>query len=443
MTEKAKVLNPDGTEGSTTIPDKVDKSSVDQAIKMMGPLLKEYGVAQGEAIADRMEESLEKLAKRLENNEPINEDVMLEKAARNAPRYGEVAGELIDDKARKTFVKNYFATMAEAGRENNVEKAATVARERGYHYVQKALSASDYGSAGVLIPDEVFNGLKEIKDDAVVIRQVAGRTLVLRHGATSIPKELVNATATYADESEDLTLTEFEMGEERIEPKKLTVLIVGTNELMKDGVNVGEVIQSQMRRAYALKENATLIRGAGSPKQPMGLRYQTHADNIFARTQAGASSTVQEIRADLIDAMIKPQLNNLDGRGAWMFPAAIKGGLMKVLTTDMTLAPFASEVAAGSLFGAPIFVTNAIPDNLGAGDEGEVYYVLRDELMIVDSQDLTLDTSRDASYKLANGNYASAFSRDEFVMRLIGRSTIHLMYPKAASVITTVDWNNL
>jgi HK97 family phage major capsid protein len=441
MGQKAKVIKEDGSEGIVDVGDGVTKADVDKALSVMGPILREYGTSVGESIRDGMESGLEKLAKALEEERAINEEAVLERASRKYVKNGVIGDDIMTDAERKGMLKDYMFAVTKAGRNMQRGDAERIATEMGSEFAAKALSASDYGSAGILIPDEIWNGLKEIKDDAVVIRRVAGRNLVLKHGATSLPKELVSASAFYADESDDLTLTTFKRGEDRIEPKKLTVLIAVTNELMRDGANVGQIIIDQMRRAYALKENATLIRGTGTAKQPMGLRYQVDASHINARSQAGSSSTVQEIRNDLIDAMVNPMIANLDGAGAWMFPAAVFGGLSKRLANDSSMAPFAAELNAGRLFGQPTFITNAIPDNLGAGDEAEVYFVLRNELMIVDSQDLTLDTSRDASYKDSDGTLVSCFSRDEQVTRLIGRSDIHLMYPKAASVITTVDWN--
>jgi len=447
MAEKAKVINEDGTESVVNIPEKVDKSAVDQALKTLTPLLREHGTAIGEAFADTVEKSMEKVAKAIEEGRALNEDAYLEQANRkNTTGHAVVDGEILSPQDRKQLTEQYLEAVMKGGRENahGKEKALAIAKNLGQaRRLEKSLLASDFGSLGVTIPDEIFNGLKELKDDAVVIRQVAGRNLTLRSGATSIPKEIANATAFYMDEAEDLTITDFEMGEDRIEPKKLTGLLVASNELINDGVNVGGLMADQLRRAYALKENATLIRGTGTAKQPMGLRYQINTDHVNDRKQAGSTSTVQEIRADLIDAVMQPQIDNHSGEGAWILNAAIKSGLMKILTTDLTMAPFFAEIQAGRLFGAPVFVTNAIPDNLGAGDEGEVYYVHRNELMIVDSQGMTLDTSRDASYKNASGTLVSAFSRDQYVMRIIGRSTIHLMYPEAASVITAVDWNNL
>ena len=173
---------------------------------------------------------------------------------------------------------------------------------------------------------------------------------------------------------------------------------------------------------------------------PDNLVIQIDANHRITRTKAGSSSTVQEIREDLVDCMkLVMEDNHETSSGAWTFNSTVWAGLFKRLTTDYASAPFAAELLGGRVLGQPYFLTNAMPNNLSSLGPSDVLYVLRDYIMIVDAADIEFNASMDASYK-SSGVDVSAFSRDQTVYRLIGRHNVHLEYPTGGAIIDTVDW---
>lgn len=443
MADKSQVLtqNPEtGEVTATQLAGEVDAKSVNKAVAEMLPAFKQFGEGIGQSLRDVVEESMERVAKRIEQSQPVNDPPERKYSAHSVNADGDILNREERAKVTGEYMKAFGMVKAKDPSEALDFAKSTMKDGFIKEQVVKALSETDTGGLGILVPDVVRDQIKEIRDNAVVARQLAGPGMVLSNGSMTIPKEVALATAYYADENEDLTLTDFEMGQERITLRKLTVLIAASNELLKDGTNIERIINRQMARAFRLKENFELLRGTGTGLKPRGLINQIDDAHRFARTKAGADATVQEIREDLVTAMqLVMEDNHETSSGAWTFNSTVWAGLFKRLTTDFASAPYAAELLSGRVLGQPFFLTNAFPNNLAAEGPNDVMYVLRDYVMMIDAADIGFDASRDASYK-SGGTDVSAFSRDQTVYRLIGRHNIHLEYNTGGSVIHTVDW---
>jgi HK97 family phage major capsid protein len=443
MSDKSKALHQNPETGEVTqheLPGEVDYASVQRGIQEMLPAFKEFGEGLGQSLRDVVEESMETVAKRIEEGRPVNDPPANKYKAHSVNADGDV----IDAETREKVAGEYMKAFGRLQTRDPGEAAEYVKHNMKDGFVKdqvlKALSESNTAKAGILVPETIRDQIKEIRDNAVTVRRMAPTPLTLSNGSMTIPKEVALATAYYADENEDLTLTDFALGEDRITLRKLTVLIAASNELLKDGTNVERIINRQMARAFRLKENDKMLRGEGTNGQPRGIVNQIDTNHRFARAKAGADSTVQEIRDDLVKAIqLVMEDNHETDSGAWTFNSTTWAGLFKRLTTDYASAPFAAELLGGRILGQPYFLTNAMPNNLAAEGPSDVLYTLRDYIMIVDAADFEFDASRDASYK-SSGSDVSAFSQDQTVYRIIGRHNVHYEYPDGGSVIHTVDW---
>ena len=449
---KAVVENPEtGDLSQVKLSEDVTKQAVDLSVRAIAPVLREFGESIGSEMRDAMEASWERVAKAIEEGRPVNEDALQRKHNIAASSDQFVHGdELVDKTTARKVLNGFVASLAGGHRKGDFEAAKNYAAQgiqdkRVAYHVEKALSSSDFTQAGILVPDMIRDMIKELKDDAVVFFQMLqSESRITIRGSQTLPKELTRATAYYQDEAEDLMISDATYGQDRIVLKKLTALMVSSMELLIDGINIEPMIRRQLRRAYRLKYDSTLIRGTGSAYQPTGLRYQIADAHIEAAIKAGTEATAPEVHQSLVRAIANPKIDNHDvSNGTWLFNSTTWSGLWKRLTTDYHFPVFGAELAAGRLLGYRYLETNSIPANLN-GDESEVYFALPDQISMFQGEEgVRVDASTDVSYKDGNGTLQSAWSRDEMAMKLIDRHEMHLEYPTAGSVITGVDWQNV
>ena len=439
--DTALVVDDAGNEQQIKLPGDVTKATVDAALKAVLPVLREQGQKQAETLKDTLELSFERVAKAIEANRPINEDKVKQV---NRLKAIDDAWGATEKKSKQDAIRDLGQYFGAIKRANGDLSRATELADSSYknERVKSILVESTMGDAGILVPEQVYSQMKRLFEDRSIIRQVASGRATMA-GSTKINKEVALASAFYQGENEDLTLSTPEWGQDSISLKKLTVLCAATQELLTDAPNAAGLITQQMVRAYNIKENVQLLRGDGTAHAPKGLRKQIAAGNKFNRTKAGATATAQEIHEDLVKAMQKLWEANHEWTSpdevGWAMNGTTLAGLMKRLTTDYATGVFFAEVRAGRLMGSPIFNTNAIPNDIG-GSSSEVYFGIREHMVIFDAETMEFLTSNEASFKDSTGTLISAFSRQLQVMRMIGRHDFHLMYPEAAALIESVDW---
>jgi len=420
------------------------KSTVDETVaKLKSAMDENFDNRVREEIADQVEKSFEEMAKAIEDERPLNklfDKVKHGDVSTGSPEYAAYRAE-----RKKTFDR--FLRVAAKAKAGSTQDLIEAADREGYQdvvdlYEKDVHSASDPANGGVLIPESMANEIIELRDNATIMRQIAGNSITIA-GSHRIPREFSRITSYWADESEDFTVGKMDLDEDMIYPKKLTTAAVLSHELVADSVrDVNGMVTRRMMRDHGLKEDVTFLRGVGGSKQPTGLKGFIESGNTFERTGTG---TVANIRTDLVEAVriLKAANHSTDG-AAWILNSDIWAGLMDKLSSSQDTTPFATEMLAGRLLGLPFFETNQIPNNLdasgdGSNDESELYLVVRPYMVIADAEGMRLDASRDASYKL-DGTLVSAFSRDQIVHRLITRSDFYYEYSDGAVLVEGIDW---
>jgi len=91
------------------------------------------------------------------------------------------------------------------------------------------------------------------------------------------------------------------------------------------------------------------------------------------------------------------------------------------------------------LRGKPLRTTTQVPINLGSGSDSELYLADFANVVIGDSEGITLDVSSEAAY-FDGSNVVSPFSRDETVIRAIQQHDIEIRQDFAVAVLTGVTW---
>jgi len=126
----------------------------------------------------------------------------------------------------------------------------------------------------------------------------------------------------------------------------------------------------------------------------------------------------------------------------WIMRASAKNWMAALRNPDTGFKVFPSIDNDGTLMGYPIHVTSQIPDNLGVGgDETEITFADFDEIVIGDSQVITIDVSREAAFVDVNGDTISAFQRDLTLMRAIAEHDMAPMHDEAIAGFNAVGWS--
>jgi HK97 family phage major capsid protein len=451
MGDKALIENAAGQIDQIEIPEDVNAKTVKAAMKAILPAMKVWGESFGQSMRDAQEESLERIAKALEAGRPINRE------PNDDPDYGPegnpksvVGSEIVTPDEKRAITSLFFKAFRR--RDNgpsNPERALKYIKEgqhgfgkRATYLAEKAMAEAVMSEGGLFIPEVIRDRIRELKDEALIMRQIAPAPLRLR-GSITIPAEAVLATAYWADEAEELTITSFEHTFSTLTLKKLTALLVASNELLADATNFESKIEQHLRRAYGRALEPVYWYGTGSNSQPMGLRAQIASGNQFAHSGNGGTVTVQTIVNDLIKAkaLVKLGEHTIGAGGDFFaFNTKIWQGLMGKLSTTYEMKIFATEIAAGRLMGVPYFESNHLPADYGStSDHSEVFYGIRDYLSLYEGENISFDASRDASYRDSDSVVKSCFTHDQTAFRLIGREGFAVEYQDGFSLITDIE----
>ena len=130
---------------------------------------------------------------------------------------------------------------------------------------RKALGAGDLTAGGFLVPETFSNEVIELLRPLSVVRAMEPRAARIPRGNLSIPKITGSATAQYVGENEDIPISEPSTGEVVLSAKKLTTLVVVSNELLKFSNDLAEQeIRDLVLEEMAKVEDLNLLRGDGA-----------------------------------------------------------------------------------------------------------------------------------------------------------------------------------
>ncbi|GEL75202.1 phage major capsid protein [Myxococcus virescens] len=313
------------------------------------------------------------------------------------------------------------------------KSAAQIARAAGYERVAKSLEMSDARVQATLAAKALNSTTLEaggifvdtpISDEIFTLLQPK---VWIRERADSIPlaagvdfnKQTGEGVAYYKGELDSITGSQPAFGLEAMVERELTALTPFSNRLLQlGGSKVEAMVRDSILRVIAKKENLSFYRGEGTRGGPKGIRNRVASANRFDATQAGATATLAEVRADLQRIMLK--LANADvpmAKPAWFMSPSTKAFLM-ALTDGNGNAVYEAQLSNNTLLGYPVDVSTQVPINLGAGaNETELGFVDYGEV-IIGQGDMFLEVFPNATYEMG-GNTISGVSRNQTVVRAI------------------------
>lgn len=306
---------------------------------------------------------------------------------------------------------------------------------------QKALVAQSAAAGGILVPQQFAPEIIELLRAKSVMRQAGVRQLSMPNGNMTLRRQNGGGTAYYAGESSNITPSTQSLDQINAVAKKLTAITAVSNELLRSpDASADAFVRDDLAKVMGLRADLAMIRGDGTANTPKGVRYLTTSTNVFGRTQAsGSGSTLAEVTLDGFKMQRYVADTDADiSTGFWLMNPKIEYALKQYRDGNGNLA-FLAEMVAGRWLGFPYHVTTQIPNNLGGGDEAELYFVVGSECIIFDKTDLVIDVSSEAAYH-DGSSVVSAFSRDESVIRAISEHDFNMRHQGSAAVLTTVDW---
>lgn len=304
----------------------------------------------------------------------------------------------------------------------------------------KAMQAGDALAGGFLVPEQYSQDLINVLRSATVVRRLGAPTLPLPVGSIKLPKITAGTTASYVGESTNAPKTQIATGQLALTFKKLMALVPVSNDLLRySSPGADMIVRNDLVAAFAVKEDATFIRGLGTDASPKGMRYWAPNANVLA---ANATVSNQNTATDLGRLMQQLMGNDIPMmRPVWIMAPRVRNFLITLQNTNGAFV-YKDEMAGGTLWGYPFGVTTGVPTNLtdgGGTTESEIYFVDIAQAIIGESQNIMVDASGEAAYN-DGSTVQSAWSRDETSVRAIAEHDFGMRYDNAIAILNQCTW---
>ncbi len=311
-------------------------------------------------------------------------------------------------------------------------------------HVKTTMSAGNASTIGDMIqPAYDPEWIRLLRNNAVV-RGIA-RTKPMPRGAASRRRQLTAGTATYQGENDAIAASNLTVGRLALSYKKLTALMVESNDVFRfSSGESDQLIQEDILAICGLREDRACL--VGNPPidigSPQGMRYQMHADNVFA----AAGTSLANFQADLTKLVRLVEDANVPvttETGYFIMSPGTWWVIFALATTTGDWV-FAQMLMQGRLLGYRVLKTTQLSNsqlNTWAGSSGSslgmIMFAHAPALEIWDSlQRLVEVFPNGAYYDASSAVVKSGISQDETVVRCISEHDFALVYDKAAAACT-------
>jgi HK97 family phage major capsid protein len=330
-------------------------------------------------------------------------------------------------------------TMAIAAGKGDMQLAEQfAAKEIGDLDVAMAVSTAS-GSGGAIIPENMHSEVIELLRPRTVVRKLGARSIPLPNGNLSLPRMSGGATSSYVGEGSDVNATESQFDDIKLTAKTMITLVPMSNQLIgRAGFNVEQLVLGDMITAMAIREDKAFLRDDGTSNTPTGFKAVASAASRTKPWSGTADLATLDAYLDSLILMLMQSDSLMVNPGWAMSPRS----WMKLFgLRDGNGNKVYPEMAQGLLKGYPVEHTNTIPSNLGAStNQTEIYFADFNDVVIGEQDSMTIDFSREATYKDAEGNLVSAFARNQSLIRLVGEHDIGFRHPEGLALGTGITW---
>jgi HK97 family phage major capsid protein len=331
-----------------------------------------------------------------------------------------------------------------------MDKAAEfVANRFADDIVARALNSSVTGEGGALIPQDFMADLIELLRAWTVVRGSGPMEVGMPMGNLTIPRLAGGAVAAYQNELDDISVSQERFDDVNFVAKKLTAMVPVSNDLIRRApIGVEEVVRDDLVQTIARREDLAFLRGDGTAKGPVGMRYLALAANVITVAPMPATPSAGD------------QLTAILG-GASAAILALQNGMSRMIRPTWFMAPtiarfiatardqvggfyFKDEMERGMFEGYPVKLTQQIPTNLVVSTYtkgSEIYFCDMADFVIADTYNVVVDASDVAAYMdPIGGTLVSAFQRDQSLFRVIAEHDVNMRHLQSLVVLLTQDW---
>lgn len=348
-----------------------------------------------------------------------------------------VAAQPKDPADRGVDVGLMFAALANTS--GNVEQAAARLEADGHSGISASLSTTTQSAGGVLVPRAQSSELIQLLTPRITVRTMGVQVHDMPAGELRRARVSSGVTASYGTPGGRIgaSAPTFDNIDQNF--KTLGVLVPMDNALLgKTGsVSLGRVVRDLMVTEMALKSDIAFLRYDGTGDKPKGLRHWVPSGRWIVETEKTVAAVERTINR------LEDMVTDSDVPGlalGWIMRASTKNFLasLRDLNSGQKIYP---ELERGELKGYPVKTTSQIPNNLGTGSDSEIYFGDFSEVMIGESQRVTLATSTEAAYIDGNGDVISAFQNNKTLMRAIAEHDLAPAHDVAIVGATVTGWN--
>lgn len=332
-----------------------------------------------------------------------------------------------------------FGMAIAAGKGNLADAEKFAKTELRDNDVAMAVSTAE-GSGGALIPENLSSDFIELLRPKSIVRMLGASVVPLVNGNLTIPRHTGGAISGYKAENASRNAENQTLDDVKLSAKTQMTIVPISNELIgRAGRNVESIFLNDMLAATATRQDKAFIRDDGTNNTPTGMRKTAEVGGRL-KAFAGDKADIQVVDMYLDSlvlsleesdsAMVRPGWG-LSPRTAMYLYGLRDGNGNKVYP----------EMAQGMLKSYPIGKTTNIPVNLGTGlSFSEIYFADFNDVIIGESDTMTIDFSREATYNDASGNLISAYSANQSVLRLVTANDIGFRHLEGLVVGTDISF---
>ncbi|WP_129138795.1 phage major capsid protein [Modicisalibacter coralii] len=333
--------------------------------------------------------------------------------------------------------------MSVAAAGGNRDLAVKFAREEiGDADVAMAIETSS-GSAGSLVPQNLYSEVIELLRPKTIVRGLGAQSLPLPNGNLSVPRMASGAASSYVGEGSDALATEASTDDVQLSAKTMITLVPISNQLIgRAGFQVEQMFLNDMLNSMAVRQDKAFLRDTGSGDMPTGFAQAARdASRVVAWSGTADLATIDEY----LDSLILKLMNSDSMMVACGWGLSPRSYMKLFGLRDGNGNKVYPEMAQGMLKGYPIKHTTTIPVNLdtsaaGNNNETEIYFADWNDVVIGDADSMTIDFSREATYKDGAGNLVSAFTRNQSVIRVVNEHDVGFRHPEGLVLGTEITW---
>lgn len=347
----------------------------------------------------------------------------------------------------KGLVIGGVVRMLAAGRDQRGAGALAAKAYGEQHPVTKALGEGVGSGGGFLIAPEFYPGYIELLRAKAVVRSAGALSIPMPRGTMTLPSQTAAASAGYSGENIAIASSQPGTGQRVASAKDLTALVPISNDLLRDSqysAAVDALVRDDMVRVTALREDLAFLVGDGTKGSPRG--YQAiataYGTNVLQDT-AGAGFTLATVNALLGNALTALMNANVPiDKPCWFINPQVHGYLYNVLNSFGEYV-FRSSMDQGKINNMPFKVTTQLPANItfnSVPNTSNIFLAEMTETMVLDTMQLELAVSQEASYVDANGVQQNAFQNNQTLIRAVSRHDFAMRHDASVVMIQGAAW---